>query len=219
MHAAGPSLKRPVVIGKEEHGLYILDKERVKEMELTTERLLDCQQSSFASYSSVLCNQTSRDLDVVIWHRRIGHIPFKRMRLLGLNLTSTMCDTPCDVCPKARQQRLPFPLSTITTSSPFELVHVDTWGPYHTRTHSGHRYFVTIMDDFTRATWTHLMTTKDEAMGLIISFVQMAKTHFNAVIKVLRSDNALELSTSHLALDFFSSHGILHQTSCINTPQ
>ena len=63
------------------------------------------------------------------------------------------------------------------------------------------------------------MTTKDEAMGLITSFVQMAKTQFNAVIKVLRFDNALELSTSHTALQFFHSYGILHQTSCVQTPQ
>jgi len=68
-------------------------------------------------------------------------------------------------------------------------------------------------------TWTHLMTTKDEAIGLITSFVQMAKTQFNAVIKTLRSDNALELSTSHTALQFFHLHGILHQTSCVQTPQ
>ena len=47
----------------------------------------------------------------------------------------------------------------------------------------------------------------------------MAKTQFQATVKVLRTDNALELSTSHTALDFFAFHGILHQTSCVQTPQ
>jgi len=55
-------------------------------------------------------------------------------------------------------------------------VHVDTWGPYHTKTHAGHRYFLTIVDDFTITTWTHLMVTKDEAIGLIKSFTKMAQT-------------------------------------------
>ena len=143
------------------------------------------------------------------------------MRLLGINLNGVMHETPspCDICPRARQQRLPFPLSTISTTSRFELVHVDTWGPYHTKTRVGHRFFLTIVDDFTRATWTHLMTTKDEAMGLITSFMQMTKTPFNAVIKVLRSDNALELRASRTTLNFFHSHGILYQTSCVQTPQ
>jgi len=63
------------------------------------------------------------------------------------------------------------------------------------------------------------MVTKDEAMRLIMSFVQMAKTQFNATVKILRSDNALELSTSHISLEFFATHGILHQTSCVQTQQ
>ena len=83
---------------------------------------------------------------------------------------------PCDICPKAKQHRLPFQLSTISTTSPFELVHVDTWGPYYTKTHARHRYFLTIVDDFTRTTWTHLMVTKDEAIGLIKSFTKMTQT-------------------------------------------
>jgi len=83
-----------------------------------------------------------------------------------------------------------FPLSTISTKLPFELVHVDTWGPYHTKTYIGYRYFLTIVDDYTRATWTRLMVNKDEAIELIKSFVKMAQTQFNGTVKILRTDNA-----------------------------
>ena len=98
--------------------------------------------------------------------------------LLPLHLDSKVVpqDFPCDICPKANQQRLPFQLSTISTTSPFELIHVDTRGPYQTKTRAGHRFFLTIVDDFTKATWTHLMVTKDEAIGLIKSFSKMAQT-------------------------------------------
>ena len=68
-------------------------------------------------------------------------------------------------------------------------MHIDTWGPYHTKAHSGHRYFLTI-DDLTRATWTHLIVTKDEAISDLKSFVIMIVTQFNAHIKIIRSDNA-----------------------------
>jgi len=47
----------------------------------------------------------------------------------------------------------------------------------------------------------------------------MAQTWFSAKIKVFRSDNALELSTSITALDFFAANGIIHQTSSVQTPQ
>ncbi|XP_019233146.1 PREDICTED: uncharacterized protein LOC109213773 [Nicotiana attenuata] len=46
---------------------------------------------------------------------------------------------PCSVCPMARQTRLPFPDSSISTTRPFQLIHVDTWGLYHTPTSSGSR--------------------------------------------------------------------------------
>jgi len=72
-----------------------------------------------------------------------------------------------------------------------------------------------MVDEYTRATWTHLMVTKDEVIGLIKSFVKMAQTKFLAAIKVIGSDNALELSTSHAALDFFATSGIVHQIICV----
>ena len=59
------------------------------------------------------------------------------------------------------------------------------------------------------------MVTKDEAMELIKSFVKMAQTQFNGTMKIIKTDNALELSKSSSALDFFASSGILHQTSCV----
>ena len=75
------------------------------------------------------------------------------------------------------------------------------------------------MDDYTRITWTHLIVTKNEAIGLIKAFVKMAQTQFSHTVKTIRSDNALELTKSTAALEFFVSTGILHQTSCVQTPQ
>ena len=35
----------------------------------------------------------------------------------------------------------------------FELVHVDIWGPYSTPSLNGSKYFLTIVDDYSRCTW------------------------------------------------------------------
>lgn len=63
------------------------------------------------------------------------------------------------------------------------------------------------------------MVTKDEAVSLLKLFVTMARTQFEAKVKVIRSDNALELSKSYEVLEFFANTGITHQTSCVQTPQ
>ena len=63
------------------------------------------------------------------------------------------------------------------------------------------------------------MVTKDEALGLIQSFVGMAHTQFSCKVETIRSDNALEFTKSTAALEFFASTRILHQTSYVQTLQ
>ena len=84
-------------------------------------------------------------------------------------------DFVCEVCPKAKQHRLPFSTSHISTLSIFKLLHIDTWEPYHTKATVGHKYFFTIVDDYARGMWTHLMVTMDEAITLIKRSVVMAR--------------------------------------------
>ncbi|XP_060195150.1 uncharacterized protein LOC132624379 [Lycium barbarum] len=52
-----------------------------------------------------------------------------------------------------------------------------------------------------------------------IPVCENATSNFNAKVKVVRSDNALELGKTEACLQFFNSNGIIHQTSCVATPQ
>lgn len=168
-----------------------------------------------------ICNNASGNNMNFIWHLRLAHIPFENMRYisaLSLSLASKQ-SFPCSICHIARQTRLPFPDSSISTSIPFQLIHVDTWGPYHTPTSSGSRYFLTIVDDFSRATWTHLLGPKSNAFCIIKSFLSMVKTQFGVTFQTIRSDNALELGSSLEGASFFNQQGIIHQTTCPHSPQ
>ena len=46
----------------------------------------------------------------------------------------------------------------------------------------------------------------------------MIKTQYNAQVQVLRSDNGREYKSSELR-QYLATHGIIHQTTCPNTPQ
>lgn len=122
-----------------------------------------------------------------------------QIKLLSLLSSSKNLDsmTICNVCPQAKQHRLPFPHSSIKSISIFDLIHVDTWGPYHTMTNEGFRFFLTIVDDFSRSTWTFLLKTKRDASYTLKHFVQMIETQFQIRIKKIRTDNAFELGSSH----------------------
>lgn len=100
----------------------------------------------------------------------------------------------------------------------FVLIHVDALGPYNVETHGKHRYFINIMDDYSRAIRIHLLQSKSNAFDLLKSFIFLVSMQFNKSIKAVRSDNAYELSSSIKGKMFFASQGIFHQTSCPHTP-
>ena len=50
---------------------------------------------------------------------------------------------------------------------------MDVWGPFSVLTSNGHKYFLTIVDDASRATWVFLLKAKSEVRTLIVSFYNM----------------------------------------------
>ena len=66
----------------------------------------------------------------------------------------------CFVCPLAKQKRLPFHSSVSSSSCCFDLIHVDIWGPYSTHSLNSSKYFLTLVDDYSRCTWVFLMKKK-----------------------------------------------------------
>ena len=56
---------------------------------------------------------------------------------------------------------------------------------------------------------------KSKVVKILEDFVVFIQTEFEIGIKVIRSDNGIEFFMTN----FFSNKGIIHQTSCVNTPQ
>lgn len=53
---------------------------------------------------------------------------------------------------------------------------------------------------------------------MLTSFITFVETQFHTIVKIIRSDNVQEFC-DHTANQFYSSKGIIHQTSCRETPQ
>ena len=100
--------------------------------------------------------------NATLWHYRLGHVPFSRLSYIpGINVQTSSNDTSiCVTCPLAKHTHLPFSLNENSCQIPFGLIHIDIWGPYKECTHNQNRYFLTMVDDCTRATWTYLLKFK-----------------------------------------------------------
>ncbi|KAG7539387.1 Reverse transcriptase RNA-dependent DNA polymerase [Arabidopsis suecica] len=153
-----------------------------------------------------------------LWHRRLGHASSKALKLLPFSdIASSAFDSKtCEICIQAKQTRDPFPLSSNKTTFAFELVHCDLWGPYRTTSICGSRYFLTLVDDFSRAVWLYLLPSKQEAPLHLKNFIALVKRQYSTDIKTIRSDNGSEFICLS---DFFAEKGIIHETSCVGTPQ
>src|SRR5262249_16875264 len=94
----------------------------------------------------------------------------------------------------------------------------DIWGPAHVSNISGSRWFVSFIDDCTRVTWIYLLKQKSDVSLIFPNFYNMMKTQFGVDIKKFRSDNAKDFF-NHSLTTFFQTKGIIHESSCIYTPQ
>ncbi|XP_071704702.1 uncharacterized protein [Rutidosis leptorrhynchoides] len=74
-----------------------------------------------------------------LWHARLGHPSDKVLNVLKTKLSfkDDLNTEPCEICHKAKQTRLPFPLSEQKTTSLGELIHLDFWGPFKIQSREG----------------------------------------------------------------------------------
>jgi len=120
------------------------------------------------------------------------------------------------VCYRTKQTRDVFYDSINKTNKVFELIHVDVWDPYRVSASCGAVYFLTVVDDYSRAVWTYLLLAKSEVKKVLQRFCAYAKTQFREMVQKVRSDNGQEFMCLR---EFFQDNGIVHQTSCVSTPQ
>lgn len=95
----------------------------------------------------------------------------------------------CDICQFSKQTRQPFTNVVVKSSKIFDLIHVDLWGPYKERSLSGAQYFLTIVDDHSRALWTFLLKEKTVVSELLQHFLVLIDNQFGKRVKMIKSDN------------------------------
>nr|GFA20774.1 hypothetical protein [Tanacetum cinerariifolium] len=82
----------------------------------------------------------------------LGHLSLSKMIHVDDCKKFNVYDLACDICMLAKFHRLPFPKSLPISHVPFELIHVDLWGPYKAPALNGAHYFYAIVDDKSIAT-------------------------------------------------------------------
>jgi hypothetical protein len=160
----------------------------------------------------------------MLWHERLGHLNMASLKELdamvdGMNLKEVSLHHICEACVKGKHQRTSFPKDRATRASQLlEIVHTDVCGPMKTTSHSGARYVLTFIDDFSRKTHVYLLKAKGEAFEKIKQYKALVENKIGHKIKVLQSDNGGEFVSKKFDA-FLAECGIQRQTSAPYSPQ
>jgi GAG-pre-integrase domain len=94
------------------------------------------------------------ELELLLLHYRLCHIPFSILGKLYPKLYSrcSKAKLVCDVCEFAKHMRTTYPSFGNKSSSCFDIVHSDVWGPLRITSLSGSRWFIIFIDCYSLMT-------------------------------------------------------------------
>jgi transposase InsO family protein len=101
---------------------------------------------------------------------------------------------------------------------PLEIFHIDLVRPTTTKGLKGGKYFMLLVDDYTRMTTIFFLRNKSEAFENFKVYKEMVENEMDSKIKCLRYDNGGEF-TSKEFMDHCRRHGTKRQFFIARTPQ
>lgn len=169
-----------------------------------------------------ISTQAESSDDTALWHMRLGHMGERGMmelhkRNLLKGVKSCKMDF-CKYCLYGKQRRIGFKAASHTSEGVLDYIHSDVWGPVSVSSHSGARYFVTFIDDYSRKLWIYFIRHKSEVFSRFRQWKAEVENQTGRKIKYLRSDNGLEYKDSEF-MKFCSSEGITRHFTVKGTPQ
>ncbi|KAL2929782.1 Retrovirus-related Pol polyprotein from transposon TNT 1-94 [Bienertia sinuspersici] len=201
--------KKEIGEGVLDNGIYKL---RRKEENEVAQKRRDYYVMNNEHYVYGVNRSRNVEKELFLIHNRLGHISMSKMKHLSFCNVKNLKVYDCDILVVSKHHRLPLKPSKSITGKPLQLIHMDLWGPYKIRAITGEKYFLTIVDDFSRAIWTFLLLSKELVKTTLQHFLSYVENQFGFHVKTLRGDNGTEILQKDCSM-ILKEKGIIHQTS------
>ncbi|CAI7854923.1 unnamed protein product [Closterium sp. NIES-53] len=170
----------------------------------------------------------------LLWHHRLGHPSLPRLRsmhsrLLLCGLPRSLPSLPrshalpCLPCVEGRQRAAPHSSEFPPTTAPLQTLHMDVWDPAPVGGTDQERYFLLVVDDYTRYTTIFPLRRKADVSGFLIPWIRATRRQLRERLSqdfpVLRlhSDRGGEFSFDLLA-EFCRDEGIVRSFTLSASP-
>ena len=158
-----------------------------------------------------------------LWHRRMGHINHKSSDVLRKEPASGVDYIgdfkKCSTCPLGKNAQQPHPKqATYSVLRPFQLVSVDTLGPFTPKSLGGFKYAVKFVDQRTK--WKEVVLVKDKTCSVdaLAVFVKEIVIPTGERMYALRGDLGTEFTSAGFR-QYCQDVGIKLEFAPPNTPQ
>nr|AAX95066.1 retrotransposon protein, putative, unclassified [Oryza sativa Japonica Group]ABA91624.1 retrotransposon protein, putative, unclassified [Oryza sativa Japonica Group] len=157
-----------------------------------------------------VCLMARAGEDAWRWHARFGHINFAALRKMGRESLA---------CLAGKHRRAPFAQEALHNATELlALIHGDLCGPITPATPSGNRYFLLLVDDYSRYMWLTLLATKDGAPAAIKRVQAAAERKSGRKLWALRTDRGGEFTVGHFT-EYCAELGVQRELTAPYSPQ
>ena len=171
------------------------------------------------SFALVMSSSIWSSLSIFMWHSHLGHpftYFFKFLSVLNISFPDDhLCSFSCTSYNISKSHKLSFAKSSITSSSPLDVIFSDVWtSPISS--FDGFNYYVIFVNHYTKYIWLYSLRRKLDVHLTFVSFKQLVENYFTTTIKTLYTNDGGKF----LALrSFLVTHGITHLTTPPHTPE
>ncbi|CAI7846360.1 unnamed protein product [Closterium sp. NIES-54] len=190
---------------------------------------------TWSSPASAPCSCRPLAHKTLLWHHRLGHPSLPRLRRMASRalvsgLPRSLPPLPpgpaptCVLCVEGPQRAAPHSSSFPPTEAPLQTLHMDMWGPARVHGQRHERYFLLVVDDYSRYSRVFPLRSKGEVCEVVIDWIRGVRCqlseNFDSDLPVLRlhSDRGGDFS-SDLLRAFCRSKGIRQTFTLPASPQ
>ncbi|CAI7809143.1 unnamed protein product [Closterium sp. NIES-54] len=157
--------------------------------------------ASRSGLESAPCSCRPLSHETLLWHHRLGHPSLPRLRgmasrTLVSGLPRSLPHLPprpaptCVPSVEGRQRAAPHSSTFPPTEAPLQTLHMDVWGPARVRGQGHERYFLLVVDDYSRYTTIFPLRSKGDVTEVLIDWIRGARRQlserFGSDLPVLR---------------------------------
>ncbi|KFM74814.1 Copia protein, partial [Stegodyphus mimosarum] len=162
--------------------------------------------------------------DATLWHRRFCHVNFdyiqntsKNQSVKGLPEIEKPMEK-CEPCIIAKSSRITFKTLPKRSDKPLQLVYLDVCGPLPVPSKGGSKYFLAIVDDYSRLVTVYCMKNKNESFYNFKNYHRQMERLTNRKLISIRTDNGGEFCNKQFER-YLAENGISVERTNAYTPE